>query len=1289
MKRLTSFFWVFTLCSCQLLFGQVEHKLPLLQSESPSTEKQICGEVTLVDQDPQECNCAKETVRDRNGNLKEQVKYNWTDRFGNKYCNLSISKECNGKLLNKSTIPTPIPTFCQAGYFKLYFDDPNNLLPQSHRDILCQVFADLAVLIIPADPTSFVNIEVKATNNPGSNSIATASTFYNVPTGAQNAILAGEVWNAINLVANNPALYDGVITINMGYNFYTGYSNAAGNSNSGQYDLYTVVLHEALHALGFASLIDANGNSKLGTTTGLYSNFDDFILHNNVPILSNVGPVYQYNPTTALNQGCVATKFDNANSLISPIYAPTIFSNGSSLSHFSDGCGSIPGQIYVMNPSLGSSQEKRLSQEEANVLCRIGYSINNFYGTPNLLVGGVNPNVNSYTPCGAPVFLPVNDAATTSLTTCPGGNPLGIFIDLIANDIIPVGSTYTISDVSFVGNGQLNTFSILPTGIQFIANSPGSFTLKYRFLSGGVYSSFATVTVMVLNCIIPNCTPDVCGGLINNSGFEAMVGCGGGFPDVFGGPSNNAISLDCWRSYAVDPIILARCPLIPSAPYPYNISAGSVGSDSWNSVPNDHFVMLWSNVYYGISSIQQALKSSIQQGTSYTLSFRARSNPSFPDAELTVGFTPAPLSYVGSLFSFGPGITQLFPPIPVSANFAWQYFTINFTYTGPLNLSNIILGNSALGTPLLSTILEIDDINIVPTSQFTSLAIPSTICLSENISDLSVYIGSALPNGTFFGTGVTTNVTPSGTVYSFNPTVGGMHEINYSYTDVLGCVISIADYIEVLDPATIGSPSNIDATNITLTDADITWNPVTLPATGYYAIEYRAFGASTWQTGPSVAVGTNLLNLNGLVAGVLYEVRVKAYLSLNGCSSPWSESGYFVTISPICSNTAPIPTLSLYTGNSVQLNWVAVPITGWYGFERRQIGTSTWISAGTVGGGATSKNIGGLNPAFQYEFRMRAFCPNGITGPYGFANTTGQTIVPCSQSITLSMTYISGQTVAISWTPVLGVSYYEHRYKPSSSSTWIVAGTGGPNASSFIYSNLTPSTNYDFETRAFCTNGAAGVWSPINASTTALTDCELTPTIDPLIPASYGPNAITITWGNLTGVAWYEFQHKAVSSSNWIYSTGAGSITSKTFSGLTAGTNYEFKMKCNCIFFPGSLWSPVVTSGPSLIFENGSESSRHVQFDTKSDMLEQEDFDFALFPIPNDGHVFLQLSDNEIEEMTIHVTDLSSKTIFYENVAFANGKGDFELMASSGTYLVQIINPTNQAKVIRKLIIQK
>ena len=163
------------------------------------------------------------------------------------------------------------------------------------------------------------------------------------------------------------------------------------------------------------------------------------------------------------------------------------------------------------------------------------------------------------------------------------------------------------------------------------------------------------------------------------------------------------------------------------------------------------------------------------------------------------------------------------------------------------------------------------------------------------------------------------------------------------------------------------------------------------------------------------------------------------------------------------------------------VNWSQVPGIGWYGIRYRPINSSTWSPEQTQAAPAGSKNIIGLQAGTTYEIEVRGHCSLGNSGPWG-SNTVFTTAAPCGTPSGLFAAPVTGTTAKLNWTAVPGATWYQTRFKPSSSSTWSAPGTAMSNSKNII--GLMLNTSYDWQVRAVCNNSAAGPWSTIDNFTT-------------------------------------------------------------------------------------------------------------------------------------------------------------------------------------------------------------
>ncbi len=527
-----------------------------LSANSQTSNHDHCGDLDHKDQASEDIHHNFRWEDDGDGGMEKIIDYKWFDRFGNRYADLRLEREATPNPMapqGAEAVPTHNYTTpdCQSsgGLFNLYFVDIQtgsgtgfDLAANAPMvEVICQVFSDIDALLVQsnsacggaADP---VNIEIRSINSPGSGILGSATSYYE-SYGETNGIKHGEVWKAINTGFNDPNTWDGFVNINTAYSWFTGYSGTVPGS---QVDLYSVMLHEAMHALGFASLIAQNGDSKFAPLADNYSAFDQFLrLDNGTNLIANAGGyVWNYNtgsPATDLTSGCQNpspsgpdVEFNgNVNTALSPVYAASTWSNGSSLSHFVIGCDGASTPQYVMNAGIPSGVARRLTQEEVNTLCDLGYRTSGTYGTATLAVGGTNPNTQSFSTCGS-IFAAADDygpccsAGEFTVDLCSGGSLIINASQLTCNDFTP-------GSVSIVDFESISTGTALPqsgSNFTFTPTQPGTEVLRYKLEDGsGNQSNYAYVFVKVYPCPNFNCTnTDDC-NLICNPIFDDEGSC--------------------------------------------------------------------------------------------------------------------------------------------------------------------------------------------------------------------------------------------------------------------------------------------------------------------------------------------------------------------------------------------------------------------------------------------------------------------------------------------------------------------------------------------------------------------------------------------------------------------------------------------------------------------------------------------------------------------------------------------------------------------------------------------
>ncbi|MEL7247223.1 MAG: T9SS type A sorting domain-containing protein [Bacteroidota bacterium] len=447
------------------------------------------------------------------------------DRFGNELTFAEIKLPVS--------LPSAIAGGCNclngSGIFQLTFadvcedrdygfDDPDVGLDR--QAVVCQVFADLSVLLNPTGAIAPNSIRVLVRESEGNgvdelpNAALAAASPIILP-GFPDGIARDMLMSTIQ--ANSNAyegldLFDPTIDVNSAhgllrfnfdnFDFFLNNQDPTEITPPDQNDLYSVTLHESLHLLGIYSIIDATANnqSRLANfgSPGTYGKFDTHIRTiNGANLTSNGTPFYLRYPTNVPYAIDVAT-----NSFIqSPVcsadaeysgdelpnqtlYLPNPW-NDSGLSHLNcDATNNFPGDEgcaldngYIMN-SCGpaGTTQRHPAQEEVSILCDLGYQTGTTFGTVPSNEEGENVPFETYRGCAnqSCVAIGVNDILEAPFTAITGGPvlevPAAAFLgnDINATGYIPnsfeiLNTNIELGTITDLGNGE--GFSLLPSGL--------------------------------------------------------------------------------------------------------------------------------------------------------------------------------------------------------------------------------------------------------------------------------------------------------------------------------------------------------------------------------------------------------------------------------------------------------------------------------------------------------------------------------------------------------------------------------------------------------------------------------------------------------------------------------------------------------------------------------------------------------------------------------------------------------------------------------------------------------
>ena len=529
------------------------------------------------------------------------------DRFGTEYSikDVQIETSSNSSLGSKSSITL----LCSSGIFDLYFEtgcgmEGTSAVEIQRRAVVCQAFSDLSDFINSplknVGNINRVNIWIRPINNiinatiaAKSGALAVSSGFYSIPyNNSKGGILDTMLWQTINsgndsYTNNNIILpstglnnrfHHGFISVNYTNTSFNWNNDLSINSPVGLIDFYSIIFHEAMHLLGFNSLINETGNSSVyfnqpGIADHYYSRYDKFLSSNGTNLITNASDScnmydYIFNPnlnTNVLYPDCTNLNHLNLNSSVDkticgkaitytgnnntpiPLYTPQCFESGSSLSHFEDQlyptCNYANNNLYfAMSNAIGSISKKRfLRPEERNVLSDIGYSVKTTYGNVaqhsfidytiplnSSIVGGINDGLNA-------------DQSFQFIGTM--GQTINI-TNILANDYTNNSNIdYSpnlnnlrfscLEDLSTTTSFSASNLSVssgdLTTSISFVSNVPGLHILRYVPINIVTNQKGNLTYVFVYVFDNSSCATPINDNLVNNGNFEqySNLPCGG------------------------------------------------------------------------------------------------------------------------------------------------------------------------------------------------------------------------------------------------------------------------------------------------------------------------------------------------------------------------------------------------------------------------------------------------------------------------------------------------------------------------------------------------------------------------------------------------------------------------------------------------------------------------------------------------------------------------------------------------------------------------------------------
>ena len=292
---------------------------------------------------------------------------------------------------------------------------------------------------------------------------------------------------------------------------------------------------------------------------------------------------------------------------------------------------------------------------------------------------------------------------------------------------------------------------------------------------------------------------------------------------------------------------------------------------------------------------------------------------------------------------------------------------------------------------------------------------------------------------------------------------------------------------------------------------------------------------------------------------------------------------------PVCPVTCTTPTGVTVTSISVTtalVNWAVVTGAVTYTLEYKLNSSPTWIVASSTISNAISYYLTGLTGSSLYDYRIKTNCSSGssiyfqsqfttITAAACYSNyepnesRAAAATIPANTIITATigtasdldyykLTTAVASDFNISLTNLAGD--YDLEMFNSAGTSIATSGNAGTTSESIVLANQAAGTYY------FYVYGYGGAYSPTicyNFNVGVVTSVGCNAPLS-LVSSAITSTSATVSWGAVGSAINYNVEYKLSTASIWTVATSTLTLTTYTFTGLTIGTLYDYRISANC-----------------------------------------------------------------------------------------------------------------------------
>ena len=336
--------------------------------------------------------------------------------------------------------------------------------------------------------------------------------------------------------------------------------------------------------------------------------------------------------------------------------------------------------------------------------------------------------------------------------------------------------------------------------------------------------------------------------------------------------------------------------------------------------------------------------------------------------------------------------------------------------------------------------------------------------------------------------------------------------------------------------------------NVSETSIRLTWPPQVRATT--LRVYYRKSTETTW-TNVNVTSTTGY-TINNLDPGSLYYYYMYAY-----CTD--ASHGITTPIEYTYTHQACIPptthTFSNILANSARVSWGAHSAFKDFRIQYKTTAATSW-SAAIQTGDVRSYTLTGLAAGTGYDVRFSVKCEDGTWSAYG-ASKSFTTVSNCP-AISASHSGVTTNSAQIAWGgPQPRASQLKLYYRLNNTGSYTQINV--QSLSSYTLTGLEAGKTYQYYLYAYCNDAGNDYTTPVRTFSTQ-TGCSSPGGVYSGNVKAY--NA-TVYWSAVSGAGSYDVYWR-LRGSTGAWNSANTTATSRYLSGLSASTQYEYKVGTRC-----------------------------------------------------------------------------------------------------------------------------